>query len=185
MDGQMSDRENDWSALLRAANAGDGQAYARFLHAVTPVLRGVVRARGRGLVPETHEDVVQEVLLAIHAKRHTWREEAPVLPWLYAIARYKVADAFRRRGGSVHLPIEDWAEVLAADPAPEPGAARDADVLLGQLEPRARAIVRAVSLAGESPAEVGARLGMNEGAVRVALHRAMQKMMRFAKETER
>lgn len=180
----MSERESEWSALLRAANAGDGRAYARFLGDVTPVLRGVVRARGRGLAAETHEDVVQEVLLAIHAKRHTWREEAPLLPWLYAIARYKVADAFRRRGGSVHLPIDDWAEVLEADPGPDTSAARDSDVLIGALEPRAQTIVRAVSLAGESPAEVGARLGMNEGAVRVALHRAMQKMMRFAKDLE-
>lgn len=181
----MSDREREWSALLRAANAGDGRAYARFLHAVTPVLRGIVRARGRGLASGTDEDVVQEVLLAIHAKRHTWREEAPLLPWLYAIARYKVADAFRRRGGSVHLPIEDWAEVLEAEPAPDATAARDSEVLLAALEPRAQAIVRAVSLAGESTAEVGERLGMNEGAVRVALHRAMQKMMRFARELER
>ena len=59
----MMDRETEWAALLRAANAGDGQAYARFLHAVTPVLRGVVRSRGRLLPADQHEDVLQEVLL--------------------------------------------------------------------------------------------------------------------------
>lgn len=90
----MTDRETEWSALLRAANAGDGRAYGRFLHEITPVLRGLLRSRGRALVADAHEDVLQEVLLAIHAKRHTWREDAPLLPWLYAIARYKLADAF-------------------------------------------------------------------------------------------
>ena len=64
------------------------QAYARFLHAVTPVLRGILRSRGRALEAAAHEDVLQEVLLAIHDKRHTWREDAPLLPWLYAIARF-------------------------------------------------------------------------------------------------
>jgi RNA polymerase sigma-70 factor (ECF subfamily) len=28
------------------------------------------------------EDIVQETLLAIHVKRHTWQDDAPVTPWL-------------------------------------------------------------------------------------------------------
>jgi DNA-directed RNA polymerase specialized sigma24 family protein len=83
---------------MRAANRGDATAYRRLLQAVTPVLRGVVRARGAALGPEGCEDVVQEVLLAIHLKRQTWREDAPLRPWLYAIARHKVVDAFRAAG---------------------------------------------------------------------------------------
>ncbi len=59
---------------------------------------------------------MQETLLAIHQKRHTWREDMPVRPWLYAIVRYKVVDAFRARGRRVQVPIEDFAEVLPAEP---------------------------------------------------------------------
>lgn len=180
MTAKTTDRDRDWAAALAAANAGDARAYARFLHAVTPVLRGVIRARGRSFGPDQQEDILQEVLLAIHAKRHTWDPAAPVAPWLYAIARYKVVDAFRRRGAAVHLPIEDFAEGLAA-PEADPTAARDSAALIGQLDPRSAEIVRAVSLAGESTAEVGARMEMSEGAVRVALHRAIQRMARFAK----
>ncbi|MBP8931969.1 MAG: sigma-70 family RNA polymerase sigma factor [Paracoccus sp.] len=150
------------------------------MHAVTPVLRGVVRSRGRLLPADQHEDVLQDVLLAIHLKRQTWREDAPVLPWLYAIARYKLADAFRRRGAAIHLPIEDLQAELAA-PAHDASAARDSAVLLGRLDARSAAIVRAMNLEGESAAEVGQRLDMSEGAVRVALHRAMQRMMRIVK----
>jgi DNA-directed RNA polymerase specialized sigma24 family protein len=83
----------DWSLLLKAANAGDRAAYARFLRAVTPTVRGIVRARGASLGEAGCEDVVQEVLLAIHLKRATWQQDAPVRPWLYAIARHKVVDA--------------------------------------------------------------------------------------------
>lgn len=178
--GKMTDRETEWASLLRAANAGDGRAYARFLHAVTPVLRGLVRSRGRALDAALHEDVVQEVLLAIHLKRQTWREDAPLLPWLYAIARYKLADAFRRRGAAIHLPLDEVAGELQA-PSQDASAARDSAALLGRLDARSAAIVRAMSIEGESAAEVGQRLEMSEGAVRVSLHRAMQRMARIVK----
>lgn len=175
----MMDREAEWSALLRAAMDGDGRAYARFLVLVTPVLRGIVRARGRDLGAAGQEDVVQEVLIAIHTKRHTWDQTAPLLPWLYAVTRHKVVDAFRRKGTSVHLPIDDFADVLEAEVEPDALAARDSAALIGQLDARSAAIVRAVSLEGQSTAEVGARLSMTEGAVRVALHRAIQRMARL------
>ena len=180
----MTSREAEWSALLRAAMEGDGRAYARFLGLVTPVLRGIVRARGRALGPEGQEDVVQEVLIAIHTKRHTWDQSAALLPWLYAVTRHKVVDAFRRRGASVHLPIDDYADVLEAEAVPDALAVRDSAVLIGQLDARSAAIVRAVSLDGQSTAEVGARLKMSEGAVRVALHRAIQRMARLARGME-
>ncbi|QYZ68870.1 sigma-70 family RNA polymerase sigma factor [Neotabrizicola shimadae] len=177
----MIDRETEWASLFRAANAGDALAYQRLLRAITPVLRGIVRARGRTLDADTQEDIVQDVLIAIHTKRQTWDPAAPLLPWLYAITRHKVVDAFRRRGARIHLPIEDFSDALEADPAPDPTAVRDSNVLIGQLEPRAAEIVRAVSLAGETPAEVGARLSMTEGAVRVALHRAIRRMADLAR----
>lgn len=181
----MTDRETNWSALLRAAMAGDGQAYALFLGQITPVLRGIVRARGRTLGVEGQEDVLQEVLIAIHTKRHTWDQTAPLLPWLYAVTRHKIVDAYRRKGSSLHLSIEDFADVLEAETGPDLLAARDSARLIGQLDARSAAIVRAVSLDGHSTAEVGARMDMTEGAVRVALHRAIQKMARLARGLER
>lgn len=173
------DRE-DWDAWMRAANRGDRAAYARLLGRLAPVIRGIVRARGAGLGAEGCEDVVQEVMLAIHLKRHTWREDAPLRPWLYAVARHKVVDAFRARGGRVDLPVEDFAEVLPAPPDPDTLAKRDTDRLLARIEPRAAEIVRALALDGDSAAETGARLGMTEGAVRVALHRALKSLSRLA-----
>lgn len=123
---------------------------------------------------------MQDVLLAIHMKRHTWRSEAPLKPWLYAVARYKVADAFRcsAPGGWSAGGFCRCAEVGA--PAPEPLAARDTDRLLGQLDTRSATIVRAAHLEGEETAAIGARLSMSEGAVRVALHRAMKRLAMLA-----
>src|SRR3546814_18114776 len=71
------------------------------------------------------EDIVQETLLAIHMKRHTWRDDAPVTPWLYAIARYKLIDAFRRRGRLVEIEIGEIAERF---PQPEPETVSDREI---------------------------------------------------------
>ena len=164
---------------MRAANRGDAVAYRQLLQAITPVLRGVVRARGASLGHDTCEDVVQEVLLAIHLKRQTWREDAPLRPWLYAIARHKVADAFRGRGHRIDLPIEDFTDVLPAADAPDPTLAGDIEKVLDRLEPRAADIVRGFGLRGETVAETAQRLQMTDGAVRVALHRALRALARL------
>lgn len=83
---------DDWGTLLAEANSGDSRAYSAFLRTITPVLRGIVRAKAGVLGEAICEDVLQEVLLAVHLKRHTWQSGAPVRPWLYAIARYKVVE---------------------------------------------------------------------------------------------
>jgi len=172
---------DDWDALMRAANRGDRVAYARVLGLIAPRVRGVVWARGRDLGADGCEDVVQEVLLAIHLKRHTWDEGQPLRPWLWAVTRHKVADAFRARGARIHLPVEEFADVLPDEGAGDPTARRDTDRLLGQLEPRAAQIVRSMALDGASAADTGAALGMTEGAVRVALHRALKSLAALAR----
>lgn len=166
---------------MRAANRGDAVAYHRVLTAITPILRKVVRARGSGLGNEGCEDVLQDVLLAIHRKRHTWREDQPLRPWLYAIARHKVVDAFRARGSRVEMSIDDFAEGLPAVDGPDPTKGRDMEKVLSALEPREADLVRAFGLRGETTAETAARLKMSEGAVRVALHRALKSVARLRK----
>lgn len=172
----MHPLDDQWASLLRAANAGDSRAYAAFLRAIAPPLRGLVLARGGALGPGTCEDIVQETLLAIHLKRATWREDAPVRPWLWAIARHKVADGFRARGAQVHLPIEDFADLLAAAPAPDPFEMSDALRVASRLDARSATVLTAVAIEGAGIAEAGRRLSMTKGAVRVALHRAMKRL---------
>ena len=163
---------------MRAAVSGDTGAYHRLLQELAPVLRGLA---SRGLArhkfgSEDVEDVVQETLLALHLKRHTWDERQPFSPWVYAIARNKLIDNLRRRGRHVHLPIDDIGDLLAGGvPAVELNGI-DARRLIGRLRGRERGIVVAMSIEGASAREVALRLGMTEGAVRVALHRALRSL---------
>lgn len=179
MEGRLQ-QDEAWEVLLARANDGDGAAFARFLHAVTPTLRAVIRRRGDGLPPDQHEDILQEVLLSIHLKRQTWRRDLPVRPWLYAVARYKVVDAFRRRGAAVNLPIEDFADELPAENVATPLSGRDAEVMLRLIDTRSAMLVRAVALDGKSAEEAGETIGMTAGAARVALHRAMRRLSALA-----
>lgn len=179
------DRAEEWEDLLARANDGDGAAFARFLRLVSPTLRAIIRARGANLPRDQQEDILQEVLLAIHLKRQTWMRGSPVRPWLYAVTRYKVIDAFRRRGSSIHLPLDDFIEILPDEATGAPLAARDADRMLGMIDSRSASLVRAVKLDGETPEAAGRHLGLNAVAARVALHRAMKRLGQIAERMQR
>ena len=167
---------DELSALMRLARQGDDEAYRRLLLLLAAWLRAVVRrglvAAGRG--PADCEDVVQETLLAMHLKRDTWDEAQPIGPWVRAIARHKLLDHLRRRGFHDHLDIDDHIESLALSDEPDADTAIDSQRLLAGLPPRQRRIVEEISIEGRRAAEVARLLGMSEGAVRVALHRALK-----------
>lgn len=171
----MSQRGAGWAELMRAANGGDAEAYRRVLRGIAAALRPLVR---RGLARAGRsdadvEDVVQEVLLAVHLKRHTWDSARPIEPWVHAIARYKIVDALRRRTGRFDVPIEDFSETLAAEEESPAASGRDVERHLAHLPAGQRAVVRAVAVEGVSVGEAAERLKMTAGAVRVALHRGL------------
>ena len=91
-----------------AAQGGDARAYAEFLRDFAPLLRAYFRRRLINL-PDDIEDLVQETLLAIHNKRHTYKPRQPLSAWLYAIARYKLVDLWRARAGreALHEPLDE------------------------------------------------------------------------------
>ncbi len=174
----MTDRESHWAGLMRAAIGGDARSYRQLFQELAPVLRGLA---SRGFArhkagSEDVEDVVQETLLALHLKRHTWDARRPLLPWVYAIARNKLIDNLRRRGRHAHLPIDAISEPPAGGGQPAELNGVDAERVIAKLKGREREIVVAISLEGASARQVAQRLGMTEGAVRVALHRALQSL---------
>lgn len=177
---RVNERELQWADWLRAANAGDAIAYERLLRDIAVGLRPAVR---RGLLrggrsADDAEDVVQEVLIAVHVKRHTWDPARPVGPWLRAIAQYKLIDALRRRGSRDHVPIEDVIDTLPAESAGSAMTEREVQRQLEHLPAGQRAVVSAVALDGASIGEAAQRLSMTPGAVRVALHRAFGTLAR-------
>ena len=180
-------RDEQWAAWMRAAIKGDKQAYNSFLLAVAPHLRAVARRQcGQFRAPISDaEDVVQEVLLTVHLKRGTWDSSRPIGPWLSAIARNKMFDAMRRKGRQISVPIEDVVDTLQADEDGDASDRMDAERLVERLDDRQRDIVRSISLNGAGIGETATRLKMTEGAVRVALHRALKNLAAFYRSDDR
>jgi RNA polymerase sigma-70 factor, ECF subfamily len=167
--------EEEWADLMRRGNAGDGGAYRQLLKAVTPIPRAVAR---RGLTRagqpiDQSEDIVQDTLLAVHLKRHTWDSEAMFSPWLFAIARNKLVDALRRRGRRVFVNIDDFTETIVSEPVTETVPASELITHLQGLPRRQRDVLQSITLESISIKATAAKFAMSEGAVRVALHRGL------------
>jgi RNA polymerase sigma-70 factor (ECF subfamily) len=89
--------------------AGDGAAHAQLLRALAPILRGFYRRRMGGQDDDI-EDLLQETLIAVHTRRASYDVSRPFTSWLFAVARYKMIDHFRRGGRTCS--IEGLEEIL-------------------------------------------------------------------------
>jgi RNA polymerase sigma-70 factor (ECF subfamily) len=183
----VSDRDGRWADLMRAASKGDEPAYRRLLEEIAPALRSLVTQglRRSGMSPDDAEDIVQETLLSIHLKRHTWRENEPFSPWMRAIARNKLIDNLRRRGRATHLPLDDYSEFLAAPEEQQKLSSGETSKMLSALNGRSRQVVEAIAVEGLDAREAARRLGMSEGAIRVALHRGLTTLAHAFRDVER
>lgn len=176
-------REHDWAEWMRASNAGDAAAYHRLLRDMAAVLRPRIRgalARG-GRDGSDAEDVLQEILIAVHLKRHTWDDTRPIGPWMRAIVQHKVVDALRRRDRHVEICIDDVFDTLSAEAAEPALPDRDVHRHLEKLPERQRLVLRALAIEGASIAEAAKRLDMSEVAVRVAFHRGLRALSAASK----
>ena len=168
------------AALMQAAQAGDGDAYAALLRDCVPLIRAV--ARGRGVAPDAVDDVVQDVLLTLHRVRHTYDPGRSFTAWLRAIAERRAIDLLRRRGRrqsrEVHAPeaYEDHAD--PAESAETRVVAGERARRLGEavrgLPPGQREAVERLALLDQSLAEASAETGRSKVALKVNLHRALK-----------
>jgi len=175
------------AVLLKQANAGDAVAYRSFLERLTPLVRGMAR-RGIsriGTPLADLEDAVQETLLAIHLKRHTWREDQPIGPWIGAITRYKLIDLARKYGRRKEIELDETFELATPEPEEPSLPEHEMDRLLESISEAQRMIVRAISIKGMSIREVAGTMRMTEGAVRVALHRGLKALAEAYRRLER
>jgi RNA polymerase sigma-70 factor, ECF subfamily len=170
----VHDREQKWASDMRAAQQGCAESYMRLLNEIAGSLRQVAAAdlRRFGLQASDTEDIVQETLLAIHLKRHTWQGDRPFLPWLRAIARHKALDFVRRRGRKAEVPVDDVADSLPA-PASAPDLAEPLERFLEELPQRQRQVVQSLAVDGASVPETAVKFNMTHGAVYVAFHRGL------------
>jgi RNA polymerase sigma-70 factor, ECF subfamily len=175
--GAHADDSAAWSALMARAQDGDGLAYRRLLEEVTPYLRSLA-ARHRGLSGET-EDTVQDILLTLHAARHSYDVSRPFGPWLLAIARRRIADRLRRLGrrAAAETSLEPKHETISA-PGPNLytllSGRRGLREAIDRLPSGQRQAVLLLKLRGLSLREAASESGMSAAALKAASHRGVK-----------
>jgi RNA polymerase sigma-70 factor (ECF subfamily) len=183
----MTTLEIELKALMLASLEGDAASHRSLLDRLSRRLRAYYRARlvavGRGLAEA--EDLVQETILAIHLKRHTYDPREPLTPWVHAIARYKLIDFLRRNRASLaEIPIDEADEVMAHDDNADAESTHDIRRLMQRLPEGMQCAIAAVKLDGLSVAEAAKRCGLSESGVKANIHRGLKALAAsIARET--
>jgi RNA polymerase sigma-70 factor (ECF subfamily) len=169
--------EQELKSLMTAGLDGDATAYRMLLERLSPHLRSYYRGRlaraGKGA--SEAEDLLQEALLAIHTRRHTYDRTELFTPWMYAIARYKLIDHLRRTNASRgDVPIEDAEEFPARADHDGVESSIDLGRLMARLPVKMQQAIRYVKLEGLSVAEAASRSGMTESSVKINIHRGLK-----------
>ena len=179
MEQSLVDIENSLHALWLQAMDGDSASYAQALTLLSTHLRRYMR-KCLPAQSSDAEDLVQDTLMAIHQKRHTYQSDQPLTAWVYAIARYKWIDHLRAHGqrGQLHDDIDDWVDTLATAPEHESqDSQRDLAQMLSGLPDKQRQAIEHTRLQGLSITETAQRLGQSEAAVKVNIHRGIKALM--------
>ena len=173
--------EAELKALMAASLDGDAASYRTLLDRLSRRLRAYYKGKlariGRSATEA--EDLVQEVLLAVHLKRHTYDTRELFTPWVHTIARYKLIDYLRRTRSAASVPIDEGAEVMAQDDNADAESSHDVRKLLGRLPEKMRCAIECVKLEGRSVAEAAVRCGISESGVKINIHRGLQSLAAF------
>lgn len=176
---------SDFERRLRAAKAGDEDAFSALFRAVQPRLLRYLRTVGGGLA----DDVAAETWVSVvRGLRRFHGDEAGWQAWVFTIARARLVDA-QRRAQRTPVPVDT--DVVLQD---RPGSAdvtgsveemfstEVALALIGRLPSQQREVVLLRHVAGLDVARTAQTLGMRPGAIRVADHRGRQRLARLLAE---
>jgi RNA polymerase sigma-70 factor, ECF subfamily len=184
----MTTSEPELKALMIASLDGDAASHRSLLERLSLRLRAYYKARlaaaGRGAAEA--EDLVQETVLAIHLKRHTYDPQEPLTPWVHAIARYKLIDFLRHdRMSLAALPIDEASEVMAVDDSTSAESNFDLRRLMKHLPERTQCAIEAVKLDGLSIAEAASKCGLSESGVKINIHRGLKALAKLISQETR
>ena len=170
---------DEWAGLMAAAQDGHGGAYRRLL---SEVANWSQRYFQRRLPLGDVDDAVQETLLAIHRRRHTYDPRYPFAPWLAAIARRKWIDQLRSLG---RRPTEELPEHLSVgDHEVSIMSASVLASLLEELRPAQAQVIALVKLQGYSLEEASQETGLSLSAVKMNIHRGLARLTAFIENTD-
>ncbi len=174
-------RANDTDDV-RAAAAGDRRAFQRLYHLHVGRVHGAVY-RLAGYDRARAEDLTQDAFIRAWQKLPGFRHESAFGTWLYRLAvnvalmdiRARVADPVSMLDDD-HLPDTGETPFCAAE-------REELERAIGQLPPRARAVLVLHDIEGWRHEDIGSELGMAVGTSKAQLHRARGLLRKVLGET--
>jgi RNA polymerase sigma factor (sigma-70 family) len=174
-------RDTDWAILMARAQDGDKSAYQRLLREITPYLRSLAARRHRD--PSDIEDAVQDILLTVHAIRHTFDPTRPFGPWLVTIANRRFIDRLRRQGRrrGRETPLMPEHETFSEPQAnlEERPNRHELEKAINELPPMQRKAVQLLKLKEMSLREASTASGMSIASLKVNMHRAVKSLRKI------
>ncbi|MFC0399118.1 sigma-70 family RNA polymerase sigma factor [Paraburkholderia rhizosphaerae] len=170
--------EHALRALLLRALDGDCAAYRAFLDQLADHLHGYLRKRLYPLLDDV-DDLVQEIVFAVHRARTAYRHDEPLTAWIYAIARHKLTDYLRARSrrSALQITLDTGYNLVCASGTERADAKRDVDMLLNRLPQKQRMLIIGVKLCGLSVIEAAQLTGWSEASIKASLHRGMKRLI--------
>ncbi len=185
----MAER-NDESALIRAAQGGDAEAFEQLVRSYDQSVLRLAMNLLRS--PEDARDVYQEAFLRVYRNLHAFRFDCSFSTWLYRIVSNLCLDQLRKRKVRKEEPASlatsegqlDRFEFVAEERADVDPQRRlmSAQInsriseVLGSLTARERMVFEMRHYQGMRLRSIGEALGTTEEAAKNCLFRATQKM---------
>jgi RNA polymerase sigma factor (sigma-70 family) len=178
--GRNEEHDRQLSSLMGKAQDGDQSAYASLLREVLPILKRVVQARLGFLPVMDREDLVQDILMSLHAARATYDPARPFKPWLMTIAHNRMVDQARRnsRRKANEVAVDEYpTDVADADAGAAADRYGDPEELrraIRVLPKGQRSAIELLKLREMSLKEAAKASGTSIGALKVSVHRAIK-----------
>lgn len=167
---RLSDNETVFKQLMNKAQSGDRVSYAELLQGLNSFLKNYLRKR----IFEQNEvdEVVQEILMAVHKSLHTYDIEKSFMGWFLAIAEYKIVDYIRSlKKRSNFVDLNTIAHFIAVSNS-DSDMKIDIERAINKLSAREKNVLTLIKVDGQSINEVAKQLNLTEANVKVIAHRA-------------
>lgn len=174
----LFDNETNFKALIVQAQAGDAKAYKELLNQLMMFLMNYLKRR----IFETNdiEEVIQEILLALHKSMHTYDSKKSFMGWFMSIVEYKITDYIRfQQKMKANVDIEVLSKVFDTR-LTDSDLRLDLEKAIASLNSKEKTILTELKVKGFSVSEVAKALNLSEANVKVIAHRAylnLQKLL--------
>jgi RNA polymerase sigma factor (sigma-70 family) len=175
----MIAKDKELRALMRRAQSGSSEAYARVIQAIFPIVSKMIRRHAANAPAADREDLLQDVMMSFHTARATYDPTRPFIPWLKTIVMNRAVDFLRKqkRTPTGQTLSEDLADSVADDTASDVVQRHESiDALrkaISALPKRQRSAIELLKIRELTCREAAAQTGISVSALKASVHRAV------------